>query len=123
MVVLHGNVIKGSVSLTGGGPGLTCAPLPFGPPAYSDFENNTISGSVTVTGYTSCWLGFIRNDVRGRVTFMDNQLLDPDANEYVSNTIHGNLVCSGNSPDPQIGDSEGNQNTVTGQKLGQCSGL
>jgi hypothetical protein len=40
-----------------------------------------------------------------------------------TNTINGNLVCHGNSPAPQIGDSEGQPNVVTGRKVDQCAGL
>jgi hypothetical protein len=67
------------------------------------------------------WFGFIRNDVNGAVNLNDNALADPDANEYVTNTIHGSLNCAGNSPAPQIGDSEGSPNQVTGAKTGQCA--
>ena len=41
----------------------------------------------------------------------------------VTNSIHGNLTCSGNSPAPQVGDSEGLPNVVTGQKIGQCAAV
>jgi hypothetical protein len=57
------------------------------------------------------------------VRLNDNVLEDPDANEYVTNTIHGTLRCEGNSPKPQIGDSGGSPNQVTGPKTGQCEGL
>jgi len=50
-------------------------------------------------------------------------LEDPDGNKYVTNTIYGSLNCSGNSPAPQVGDSEGNLNHVTGAKTGQCAAL
>jgi hypothetical protein len=40
-----------------------------------------------------------------------------------TNTIHGNLNCSGNNPTPQQGDSEGSPNVVTGQTTGQCIGV
>jgi hypothetical protein len=53
----------------------------------------------------------------------DNTLADPDGNEYVSNTIHGSFRCTGNSPAPQVGDSEGDENIVTGRASGQCAGL
>jgi len=49
--------------------------------------------------------------------------LNPDGNEYVTNAIRGGLNCSGNSPAPQVGDSEGSANRVTGRKTGQCAGL
>ena len=65
-----------------------------------------IHGGVTISGYDGFWFGFIRNHVRGTVSLSDNVLVDPDGNEYVTNTIHGSLNCSGNSPAPQVGDSE-----------------
>jgi len=42
-------------------------------------------------------------------------------NAIEDNTIHGSLMCSGNSPQPQVGDSEGSPNDVTGRKFGQCT--
>jgi hypothetical protein len=41
----------------------------------------------------------------------------------VTNAIHGSLKCAGNSPAPQVGDSEGGPNRVTGRKTGQCAHL
>jgi len=57
------------------------------------------------------------------VRLNDNTLLDEDANEYVTNVIHGSLQCVGNSPEAQAGDSEGEENQVTGAKTGQCAEL
>jgi hypothetical protein len=57
------------------------------------------------------------------VNLNDNVLADPDGNEYVSHAIHGGLNCAGNTPAPQVGDSEGTPNVVTGQKTGQCAGV
>jgi hypothetical protein len=64
-----------------------------------------------------------RNSVSGSVNLNDNVLVDPDGNEYVTNTINGNLNCAGNSPAPQFGESGGSPNNVTGAKTGQCSVL
>ena len=89
----------------------------FGGPfdiTWTTIEDSTINGDVTVAGYNGFWMGFIRNTVNGSVTLNDNVLVDPDGNEYVTNTIHGSLNCAGNSPAPQIGDSEGSPNQVTG---------
>jgi hypothetical protein len=61
--------------------------------------------------------------VNGSVNLNGNVLADPDGNEYVTNTIHGSLNCAGNSPAPQIGDSEGSLNRVTGAKTGQCTNV
>jgi hypothetical protein len=90
---------------------------------FSTIEDNVIRGGVTQTGYRGFWLGFIRNRVIGTVRLTDNVMDDPDANEYVTNRIQGNLICHGDSPAPQIGDSEGQPNVVTGRKTGQCRGL
>jgi hypothetical protein len=92
---------------------------------FSTVEDNVIRGGATIDGYSGFWLGFIRNTVQGTVKLSNNDMDDPDANEYVTNTIEGNLVCHNNSPAPQVGDSEGLPNVVTGQKVDQCdvSGL
>lgn len=99
---------------------------PFGGPfdvTWNTIEDSNIRGPVTVNGYNGFWMGFIRNKVVGNVTMTNNVLVDEDGNEYVTNVISGNLSCSGNSPAPQVGDSEGSHNVVTGSKLGQCAGV
>jgi len=118
-VQIHFATINGGIDVQGGSG-------PFGPPfdvTFNAIEDNHINGGATVQGYDGFWFGFIRNDVNGAVNLNDNGLTDPDANEYVTNTIHGSLNCAGNSPAPQIGDSEGSPNQVTGAKTGQCAGL
>ncbi len=108
---VHFAHIKGGVRMLGG------------TGEFSTVEDNVIHGGATIDGYSGFWLGFIRNTVRGTVTLSNNMMDDPDANEFVTNTIAGNLVCHNNSPAPQIGDSEGQPNVVTGQKVDQCAGL
>jgi hypothetical protein len=118
-VQIHFTSINGGVDVHGGSG-------PFGGPfdiTWNAIEDNVINGGATIEGYNGFWMGFIRNTVSGSVNLNGNVLVDPDGNEYVTNTIHGSLNCSGNSPAPQIGDSEGSANTVTGAKTGQCSGL
>jgi hypothetical protein len=118
-VQIHFVTINGNIDIQGGSG-------PFGGPfeiTWNAIEDNTINGSVNITGYDGFWMGFIRNTVNGSVTLNDNVLLDEDGNEYVTNVIHGSLNCSGNEPAPQVGDSEGEPNVVSGQKKGQCSGL
>jgi hypothetical protein len=115
-VQIHFATINGGVAVHGGSG-------PFGAPfdvTWNAIEDNHINGGATVEGYDGFWFGFIRNTVHGAVNLNDNVLEDTDANEYVTNTIHGALRCSGNSPAPQIGDSEGSPNNVTGAKQGQC---
>jgi hypothetical protein len=114
---IHSATINGGLDLQGGsGPG--------GGANFDAIELNRINGGATVAGYDGVWLGFIGNSVNRGANLNNNVSLgDPDSNEYVTNTIHGSLKCSGNSPAPQIGDSAGTPNTVTGHKTGQCSGL
>jgi hypothetical protein len=90
---------------------------------FSTVEDSDIRGGATINGYSGFWLGFIRNHVRGTVRLNNNHMDDPDANEYVTNTIKGSLICHNNSPAPQVGDSEGQPNVVSGRKIDQCVGL
>ncbi|MFL5790551.1 MAG: hypothetical protein ACJ76A_03520 [Actinomycetota bacterium] len=118
-VQIHFATINGGLRIHGGSG-------PFGPPfdvTWNAIEDNQIHGGVWITGYTGFWMGFIRNHVSGGVTLANNTLADPDGNEYVTNTIHGPMRCWGNDPAPQVGDSQGDANTVTGPMTGQCADL
>jgi hypothetical protein len=118
-VQIHFATIMGGIVIHGGSG-------PFGPPfdvTWNAIEDNAIYGGVRIIHYDGFWMGFIRNHVSGTVTMRDNILADPDGNEYVTNTIHGSFRCWGNSPAPQVGDSEGDRNVVTGRESGQCEGL
>jgi hypothetical protein len=122
-VIVH-NASFSNVSVQGGTGLPDCDFHPIvGSPDYLTIEDSSVSGNVNISDYVSCWLGFIRNSVGGSVTLTNNTLDDPDAMEIVTNTIVGNLACYGNSPAPQIGDSEGGPNVVFGYELGQCVGL
>jgi len=115
---IHFSTINGGVESHGGSG-------PFGPfgPNFTTIEDSSIHGSVTMDGYDGFWMGFIRNTVHGSVNLNDNVLQDPDGNEYVTNVIHGSLNCSGDVPAPQVGDSEGSPNQVSGRKTGQCTNV
>jgi hypothetical protein len=118
-VQIHFSTINGGVNLQGGAG-------PFGPPfdvTWNTLEDNQIHGDVTINGYNGFWQGFIRNHVSGSVTFSNNTVADPDGNEFVTNNIHGSLSCWGNIPAPQVGDSGGEDNVVTGATSGQCAGF
>jgi hypothetical protein len=118
-VQIHFATINGGIDIHGGSG-------PFGPPfdvTWNAIEDNVIHGGVVIDGYDGFWFGFIRNHVDGTVKLRNNVLEDPDGNEYVTNTIHGSLQCSGNSPAPQVGDSGGLANVVTGSKSGQCANV
>ncbi len=118
-VQIHFSTINGGIDIQGGsGP----EGGPFGI-TWNTIEDSTVNGGYNETGYDGFWNGFIRNDVHGSVNLMGNTVADPDGNEVVSNTIHGNLNCQGNDPPPQVGDSAGSPNHVTGRETGQCRGL
>ncbi len=82
-----------------------------------------------MNGWQGTWFGVIRNTVHGNVILTNNQgaaIGDgglPDSTEVVTNTISGNLICLGNDPTAQVGDSHGSPNVVGGHKIGQCAGL
>ena len=134
MVLAHASSIGGNVIQQGGGGGVNCQPLPFGPPAYTAYEDNTISGNAIVQGLHTCWSGFFRNAVGGNVIWNNNITWDgtpeppgdptlhgdEDGNEIANNPIKGNLNCFGNFPAIQFGDSVQPPNVVAGQVHGQC---
>lgn len=140
-VVVHSSSIGGSASLLGGGGGAaakTCAAQsPSKPtvadlepwsedknldqtPVYSDFEDNTIGGNLTVAGLTSCWLGSLRNQVGGNGAWVGNTMGDPDALEIDNNLLGGNMTCLNNTPAVQFGDSGAAPNLVGGFGIGEC---
>jgi len=126
-LIVHGVKINGGIdSHDGSGPfgGPICFPDPeLICPFWAAIEDSQIAGSVTINGYDGFWFGFVRNHVNGSVNLNNNVLVDPDGNEYVTNTIHGRLSCAGNVPAPHVGDSGGAPNAVTGSMTGQCAGL
>jgi len=118
-VQIHFSTINGGIDIRGGSG-------PFGGPfdvTWNTIEDSTVNGGYTEAGYDGFWNGFIRNTVHGTVNLIGNTVADPDGNEVVTNTIHGNLNCQGNDPPPQVGDSAGAPNQVTGAKTGQCSNV
>lgn len=131
-VLVHNTAIGGSVVQQGGGGGFTCASSPsvfalFQSPAFSTFEDGSVGGSVTISNVSSCWMGLARVHVAGSVSYVNNQLADPDAIEIVSNVIQGNLSCQGNSMTWDSGELSNNlfprvpqPNTVLGKRSGQC---
>lgn len=124
-VLVHNIQIGKNVDIHGGGGGMNCDSQDalFGSPAYATVEDSVIGGHASIVGWQSCWLGFIRNTVAHNVSFNKNVTADPDGNEVVTNVISGKLHCEGNSPAPQVGDSEGSPNTVAHGASGQCTAL
>jgi len=102
-VIMHNSAIGGNIKETGGGGGLSCNVPKSGvfakikDPVFSDLEDSTVGGSVTISGLTSCWTGLARDTVHGNVTINNNDMGDPDAIEVLANTIGKNLSCSGNT--------------------------
>jgi hypothetical protein len=123
-VIVHATQIGYDVLQTGGGGGITCKPVgvfkAFGSPAYSDYEDNTIGGNLSITGLRTCWLGAIRDGVGGSLDVLHNTSADPDATEILTDRVAGNLICAGNSPAEQYGDSHGSANVVSGAAVGEC---
>ena len=114
--MVHHTAIGGNVTVSGGGGGVSCAAFQYG-----DFEDDTIGGNLTITGWQSCWLGFFRDTIMRNVNFNGNVTADPDGNEIANNTSLGNLNCNGNNPTPHTGDSVGGPSTVVGNTNGQCN--
>ena len=115
---LDGDTIWGGINDEGAGPGPVLSP-------YVNFpiKDNVIYGNVLLDRWKGAWFGFIRNRTYGSVTITNNAGADPDADEVVSNTISGNLMCLNNYPAPQFGDSGGTPDIVGGLNIGQCAGL
>ena len=122
-VIVHATTIGHNVSLIGGGGGVSCIPSPAvgGSPPFSDFEDMTIGGNLTITGLRSCFLGVFRVVITKNFELHDSVNADPDGNELADNSIAHNLNCNGNSPSPLIGDSGGGLNKVFGRANGQCA--
>ncbi|MGD0606388.1 MAG: hypothetical protein ABSA53_22740 [Streptosporangiaceae bacterium] len=138
-VVVHNTTVRGNVIQYGGGNGTAFDPVgifaayipggsPAAPgqidppaplPAYTDFSNVKAGGNLIVTGMDTSWYGIIRDTVRGSLIDRNNTTA-PDGNEMSDNTIHGNLICSGNNPAVEYGDSNGVPSEVGGIATGEC---
>ena len=103
---LDGDSIHGNVISIGGRPGPTLDP-------YVNFpiKDNVIGGSVFVTGWAGAWFGLLRNTIHGSAAIAFDQGLATgdfgnfDSTEVGQNTISGSLLCLGNRPAANFGDS------------------
>jgi hypothetical protein len=118
--------IRGNVVSNGGGDISLVDHPPAGDGLVLPIKDNVIGGNVIIHGWQGAWFGIIRNDIGGNV--MASHTVGtrigedgPDSTEIVTNSIAGNLICQGNSPAAQIGDSGGTTNTVDGNKIGECA--
>jgi hypothetical protein len=131
-VIVHDGSVGGSVTQEGGGGGVNCTPhgvfAAFQSPVYSDYEDSSIGGNLSITNLSSCWLGVARVHIHGSAWFINVQLADPDGTEILANDIDGNLTCTGNS---MVWDSAEasmgsiyprilERNQVAGTRSGQC---
>ena len=91
-----------------------------GGPQYTDVEDSFIGGHLTVIGVQTCWLGALRNQVRGSITFAGNVNSDPDGMEINNNLMGGNITCLNNDPAAQHGDGRSAPNLVRGFAFGEC---
>ncbi len=144
-VVIQSATIGGSVTILGGGGGAAGGansggcfnpkfpiPAPWskdaalsnpktGSPQYTDAEDSVIGGNLTVADQQTCWMGSLRNRVRGSVTFTNNVTSDPDGMEVNNNLIGGNVTCLNNDPAVQFGDGAAAPNLVAGSASGECA--
>ncbi len=118
---LDGDTVHGNVISVGGGPGATLDP-------YINFpiKDNTIDGNVFVTGWKGAWFGLLRNTIHGSaaiafdVGVTTGDFGNYDSTEIGQNTVFGSLLCFGNSPAANFGDSGAAPNVVYGLALGEC---
>ncbi|MBV8940424.1 MAG: hypothetical protein JO240_01680, partial [Solirubrobacterales bacterium] len=102
-VIVHNSAIGKNVTQTGGGGGISCKPPKAGvfakikSPVYSDYEDSSIGGNLTVKLLRTCWLGVARVKIHGSATISRNKTKDPDAVEVLANHVSKNLSCNGNS--------------------------
>lgn len=105
--VLIQTVVRGSVTATGSASSATVS-------------SSEVRGDVVLTDIVGASIGttviFVDTVVRGNATVSRNAV-SPGAGIDISlNTIAGNLICEGNSPDPM-----GGSNSVGGVRTGQCA--
>ena len=136
--VLHGTSISGNATIVGGGGGAGSAgcsntkghhfrapwsedaALAKVVPQYTDFEDDSIGGDLTVIGVRTCWMGAVRVQIRGSLTWAEDVTNDPDGNEVANNLMGGNIACLYNDPAVQFGDSGGAPNLVRRHAIGEC---
>jgi hypothetical protein len=121
---IHGNVVSnggGDITMVDHPPAEDGLVLPI--------KDNVIGGNLIVQGWQGAWFGIIRDTLGGNVIASNivgtriGEQNEPDSTEIVTNRISGNLICQGNTPVAQIGDSGGSPNQVGGRKIGECAGL
>ena len=116
-VLLNGLTVRGSITALGGG-----SDIPW------SIKHNNVTGSVTVAGQTTNWVGVIFNQVGGNVTLLSVAITDSDGSGdgafVAQNKITHNLICFGVTPTVS-GTVYPDEplNSVGGRALGQCAAL
>lgn len=95
------STVNGNVLSTGGG--YTAQPdCLINDGINPALKDNIVAGSITVQGWSGCWMGVICNQVGSNVTLRGNTAvayepgtITSDGMEIVTNTISGNLNCRG----------------------------
>ncbi len=83
---------------------------------------NTIEGNLQIEDNTGFRVGSLLNTVAGDLQFNKNTSTGGFFLSIVgSNTVDGNLQCSGNTPAASIAPL--GLNTITGDKEGECASL
>jgi hypothetical protein len=85
-------------------------------------KNVIVDGNVILQAGAAAGSGSSAVRSAGR-HLLEQQRRRPGSSEVATNTIFGNLVCQGNDPGTQLGDSGGTLNVVGGHASGQCAGL
>ena len=75
-----------------------------------------IGGNLNISDSNGAGIFVEESQVNGNALFQNNTL---KVFNITDDTIVGNLVCNGNDPAPNLGSPD--TNTVTGQRIGQCS--
>jgi hypothetical protein len=135
-IYLDSTIVHGNVVVNGGGDATMVDHPPAEDGLVLPIKDNVIDGNLIVHGWAGAWFGILRNRVGGNViashvvgTRVGSEVPYvgvPDSTEIGTNTIGGNLLCFDNTPHAQIADAalEGAvPNTVSGNKVGECSGL
>jgi hypothetical protein len=112
---LTADTINGNLVSVGGGPGAVSSPFVNFP-----IKDMNIQGNALIADWHGGWFGFLRNHVNGSAAVSNIIAADPDSSEVVTNVVHRDLLCYGNSPAVQFGDSGGSSNEVGGFAFGQC---
>jgi hypothetical protein len=119
----HGSAVSAPVTVAAGASLFAWGSTVDGPvfadgAARVEMSWSTVVGPVFL-GNATTKVSLVSNHITGRVSLVDN-VTGTTPIVVSGNTVVGPLACSGNQPPPT---NDGQPNTVSGPKSGQCSGL